>query len=579
MRPFEEASHQKGSKGTVSRPADLIFRGGAVYTVDPLRPRAESVAVLDGKILAVGSDKELRGLAGPNTTVFDLEGRMLLPGFQDAHVHPPSAGVQRLRCNLDAAEDRGGYLSAVKAYALANPDEPWIRGGGWSMAAFPGGTPLKEDLDAVVPDRPVFLTNRDGHGAWVNSRALELAGITAATPDPSHGRIERAPDGSPTGTLHEGSMDLVVTLLPGLTQDELLAGLLEGQAYLHSLGITAWQDAIVEEEQWGRSLDTYVAAAQRRELTARVVGALWWRRDEGLEQVQRLAALRDRGRAGRFAATSVKIMQDGVLENFTGALIEPYLDPCTAGDCGHDPANRGISMVEPELLHEAVPALDAAGFQVHFHAIGDRAVREALDALETARTANGHNDHRHHIAHIQVVHPDDVGRFATLDVTANGQPLWAAYDDQMVELTIPFLGPERTAWQYPFASLKRAGARLAFGSDWSVSTPDPMEEMSVAVNRSLHPAAGETNPKAADPFLPDERLTLAEAIEAFTMGTAYVNHLDDVTGSIEVGKYADLAVVDRDLFSVDPGSIHEAAVVMTLVEGELVYSADEVPGS
>jgi predicted amidohydrolase YtcJ len=229
------------------------------------------------------------------------------------------------------------------------------------------------------------------------------------------------------------------------------------------------------------------------------------------------------------------------------------------------------------VLNEAVTRLDAEGFQVHLHAIGDRAVREALDAIEVARNANGDSDLRHHIAHIQVIHPDDLPRFAALGVTANCQPLWAAYDDEMVDLTLPFLGPERAAWQYPFASLKRSGARLAFGSDWSVSSPDPLEEMDIAINRNLVPDASVTNPRATETFLPDEQLSLADSIEAFTMGSAYVNHLDDVTGSIEVGKYADLAVVDRNLFESGPRTVG-ANVEMTLVGGEIVYDAGAVSG-
>ncbi|MCJ7832205.1 MAG: amidohydrolase, partial [Actinobacteria bacterium] len=394
---------------------DLILRSAAVYTVDPTRSRAEAVAVTGGRIVAVGADADVMGLQGPSTSVLDLGGKMLLPGFQDSHIHPPSGGVQMRRCNLDIAEDRASYFQIIRDYADANPNEPWIRGGGWSMSSFPGGVPDKKDLDAIVPDRPVYLTNRDGHGAWVNSRALQIAGITAETPDPPRGRIERHRDGSPSGMLQESAVDLVVGLMPALAEEEIRAGLLEAQSYLHSLGITAWQDAIVEEQQWGRSLDTYITASERGDLTARVVGALWWRPEEGLEQVERLIALRDKGGdRERFRASSVKIMQDGVLENFTGAMVDPYLDPCSASDCGHDPTNRGISMVEPELLNEAVRSLDAAGFQVHFHAIGDRAVREALDAIETARTANGANDLRHHIAHIQVIHPDDLPRFAAL---------------------------------------------------------------------------------------------------------------------------------------------------------------------
>lgn len=561
----------------MAKQPDLILRGAAVYTVDPDAPWAEAVAVAGGRILAVGAEADVMALRTPATEVLDLDGKMLLPGFQDAHIHPPSGGVQLRRCNLDTVYDRDSYLRLIREYADSHPDEEWIRGGGWAMAAFPGGTPVKEDLDAIVPDRPVYLTNRDGHGAWVNSRALELAGITAETPEPPLGRIERHPDGSPSGMLQENAMDLVVGLMPRFSEEELQLGLGEAQRYLHSLGITAWQDAIVEEQQWGRSLDTYLSAAGRGDLTARVVGALWWRPKEGLEQVERLIELRERGAGGgRFRPTSVKIMQDGVLENFTGAMIEPYLDPCTSGDCRHDPTNRGISMVEPEVLNQAVTRLDAAGFQVHFHAIGDRAVREALDAIEVARRGNGANDHRHHIAHIQVIHPEDVPRFAALDVTANAQPLWAAYDDQMVELTLPFLGPERSGWQYPFASLKRAGARLAFGSDWSVSSPDPLEEMEIAVNRSLRDEEN-VNPRAGETFLPDERLSLGDSIEAFTMGAAFVNHLDDVTGSIREGKHADLAVVDRNLFD-DPARLADANVEMTLVDGQVVYDAGAVSG-
>jgi predicted amidohydrolase YtcJ len=315
------------------------------------------------------------------------------------------------------------------------------------------------------------------------------------------------------------------------------------------------------------SFPAYVSLAASGELTARVVGALWWERDRGEEQIKDMIELRSHADTGRFRATSVKIMQDGVLENFTGGVLEPYLD----GN-GSPTERRGLSFVDPDLLRGYVTELDREGFQVHFHAIGERAVREALDALEAARSANGPNDLRHHIAHIQVIHPDDVGRFRQLGVVANGQPLWAMMEGQMKNLTIPFLGPERSAWQYPFASLVRSGAMLAFGSDWSVSSPDPLWEMHVAVNRTSpkgYPYA--EGGKAEDPFLPEERIDLATAIAAFTMGSAYVNHLDRETGSLEVGKLADLAVVDRNLFGAPAEEISEANVVLTLVDGRVVH--------
>ena len=277
---------------------------------------------------------------------------------------------------------------------------------------------------------------------------------------------------------------------------------------------------------------------------------------------------------GRFRATSVKIMQDGIVENFTAGSLQPYLD-----EHGEPTDNAGLSFVEPEALKRAVTRLDAEGFQVHFHALGDRAVRESLDAVEAARQTNGPNDHRHHLAHLQIVHPDDIPRFRALGAVANAQPLWACYDPQMTELTIPFLGEERASWQYPFGSLARAGATLAFGSDWSVSTPDPMAEMHIAVNRRVgtsHPGLAGNGPQAdREIFLPEERLDLATSIAAFTMGSAYVNHLDDVTGSIEVGKFADLAVVDRDLFAHPPDQIADARVDATFVEGVAVYERSD----
>ena len=545
--------------------ADLAFVNGFVYTVDAARTRASAVGVRDGRIVAVGSDGDVRSELGPTAEVVDLRGRMLLPGFQDAHVHPVSGGVDRLQCDLHDLHTRDGYIEAVRSYAETYPDREWILGGGWSMDVFPGGTPPKDLLDAIVPDRIVFLPNRDGHSTWVNSRALELAGVTAETPDPADGRIERDPSGEPSGTLHEGAADLVGRLAPAATPDDVYEGLLEGQRYLHSLGITAWQDAIVSDRFWLDNYSAYVRAGESEALTARVIGALWWDRERGEEQIDQLVDLRARGREGRFAATSVKIMQDGVCETFTAAVLEPYLDAD-----GNVTDERGISFVEPEALKGYVTALDRLGFQVHFHALAERAVRESLDAVEAALDANGPSDHRHHLAHLQVIHPDDVPRFRRLGAVANAQPLWAAHEGQMDDLTIPFLGEPRWRWQYPFGSLVRSGAGLAMGSDWSVSSPDPLEEIHVAVNRVM-PASYLYGNGNADVFLPDERLDLATALAAFTMGSAYVNHLDETTGSIEVGKFADLVVVDRDLFAHPVDEIADARVDATFVEGVPVY--------
>jgi predicted amidohydrolase YtcJ len=549
--------------------ADLVLRGGAVHTVDEGLPKAEGIAVRRGRIVAVGGNAEIDRHVGTQTRVVELRGRTVLPGFQDAHIHPPESGVDELRCDLrespgDLPYGVDGLVRLIRAYATDHPDAAWIIGSGWFLGSIPGGTPHRRDLDLAVGDRPAFFPNRDGHSAWVSSKALELAGITADTPDPVGGRIERDPDGTPSGSLHEGAMDLVERLIPPNTPAEVEAGLVRAQAELHALGITAWQDAIVHPLEQA----AYLALAGRGQLTARVVGSLWWERDWDERGIDELIEQRAAGQVGRYRATSVKIMVDGVLETFTGALLEPYL-PADGGAADR----TGILFVEPGRLRRVTELLDAAGFQVHFHAIGDRAVREALDAVEVARLANGPTDGRHHIAHIQLIHPADVGRFAQLDVVANAQPFWAAHDPQMDDMTIPFLGPERTAQQYPFKSLLRSGARLAMGSDWAVSTANPLSEMEIAVNR-VHGSAELTYPV----FLPDERLSLDEAVHAFTMGSAYVNHHDDETGSLTVGKLADLVVLDRDLFDRGAGEIGDARVVATFIEGEPVYEDPALEG-
>lgn len=504
----------------------------------------------------MGSDRLVTEHIGSETQVIDLAGRLLTPGFQDAHVHPALGGLQLLGCNLQGTEDPATAARVIADYARAHPDQPWIRGGGWRYSWYDRGCPSKELLDELVPDRPVYLGVADGHSAWVNSRALALAGIDASTPDPDDGRIERLPDGSPQGTLHEGAMHLMDAAMPPQTQADMEAALLAGQAYLFSNGVTAWQDAWVVPELHG----AYRAIAGDGRLQAAVRGCLWWEREEDMSQIDRHVELSRQG-VGGYVPGTIKLMLDGVCENFTGSMLDPYLDAH-----GHATENRGIDMIDPEALKEIVTRLDALGFQCHFHAIGDAAVRNALDAVEAARVANGWSDHRHHIAHIQVIHPDDLPRFRRLGVAANAQPLWACNEDAVVELTAPFIGPERTSWMYPFGSLLRHGATMAMGSDWSVSTADVMYQLSVAVDRLI------PDDRPSEPFLPGERMTLVDGLMAFTAGSAHVNHLEDARGTLRPGSIADLVVLDRNPFESDE-PLWKTRVAATYVSGRSVHEA------
>lgn len=536
--------------------ADLAFLGASVERIVARAgdAAADAVAVRGGRIVAVGTRSEVRPLIGPRTDVIDLHGESLLPGFGDAHIHPIDGGMLADRCDLHDLADAPAYLDAIARYATAHPERPWVLGGGWSLSAFPRGEPERDLLDGVVGGRPAYLESNDGHVAWASSRALELAGISAATPDPPDGRIVRDARGVPTGTLVDGATALVTPHLPAVGHDDWVRWLRAGQAQLHRWGITAWQDAHVEPAQ----LEAYRQGAEAGWLTARVVAALWWERSGGLEQIEAFERLRAEADVGRLRADSVKLMLDGILESGTALLTSPYLGPG---------ADTGVPFIEPELLREAVVELDRRGFQAHFHAVGDGAARLALDAVEAARRQNGPSDARHHVAHLELLHPDDVPRFAPLGVTANIQPFWAVDDDQMRHLRLPVLGPQRNAWQFVFGSLRRAGARLAGGSDWTVTTANPLLEMEVAVRR-VPPDA-----RDADPFLPAERLSLDEALAAFTIGSAHVNHLDGSTGTIEVGKLADLVLLDRDIRAPHAGPLGDASVTGTWVEGEAVYVA------
>lgn len=537
--------------------ADFAFLGGRVATMDPVRPFTDGAAVCRGTVAATGATAA-RELVGSRTRVVDLRGKLLLPGFFDAHAHPVYAGVQQLRCDLLGCATPEEYLQRVAAHNLEHPDPGWIRGGGWDPGHFPDGTPTAAQLDRVTGARPTFLLSSDHHAAWVNTAALQAAGVDRYTPVPSDGVLARDSTGEPLGTLHEGATRLVEGALPADDEREYLRGLLLAQQQLHRLGVIGWHDAIVGAYLGYRdTLETYRTADGEGVLTAKVRGALWWDRRVGTEQVAELRERRQRARGDNFRADTVKIMQDGVCESHTAALLTAYRD--TGG--------TGLSFMDVSELREAVSALDESDFQVHFHAVGDRAVRDSLDAIEAARRSGPERDLRHQIAHVQVLDPADVRRFAELAVTATVQPQWAVNDAAMTELTIPRLGGPRSAFQYPFHSLHRAGAPLAVGSDWPVSPADPMQSVHAAVNR----AEGTSDP----PLNPEQALDLHTALAACTRGAAWVNHLDQRTGVVRPGFAADLVLLDRDPFVLPAAEIGRCQVELTLGDGAVRYERDE----
>jgi hypothetical protein len=558
--------------------ASLLLINARVWSPDGVGAGRDAIVAEGARITALTTTAQAREQAGPGTRVIDLGGRLAIPAFGDAHVHPVGGGLESLRCNLTGVRSRAGYLKIIEDCAQRLGPDEWVLGGGWSMEAFPGGVPTAADLTAVAGGRPVFLPNRDHHSAWVSPAALTRAGITRDTPDPADGRIERDSRGEPSGALHDGAMRLVSRLIPPPSPDELAAGLRAGQRHLHSLGITHWQDAIVGEAPdvgIPDTLGTYRAAAAEGWLTAHVNGALWWDRSRGPDQIPALLARRDQA-VGTFRATSVKMMLDGVCETLTAAMTEPY--------AGQPPGRtaRGDLFVPPEDAAEAVHLLSREGFQVHFHAIGDRAVHTALNAVTSAAHVAPPGaqsaDLRHHIAHLQFIRPEDLDRFADLGVVANFQPLWAIHDPQMDNLTLPIVGPERARWQYRIGTLARRGARLAFGSDWPVSSADPLQEIHVAVNRRLSPRLGRPGtPETDRPFLPTEALPLPQAVAAFTAGVAYVNHREQELGSLRPGHLAHIAVLSQNIFTVPPDGIGDTEVELTIAGGRVVYQSAGAP--
>ena len=536
--------------------ADLVLINGGIYTVDDERSWAEAAAIRDGVIVAVGSQADIEPLLGPATRTIDLSGKMALPGFHDAHVHPTMGGYGLLGCSLENEATVEAIIEKLQS-CLDQGGDGWLEGHAFDLALFGQDGPNKSLLDALDTQRPIILWSSDGHNAWANSRALELADITADTPTPDLGVIERNPDGSPSGTLRETAQELVRAVMPALTLESNMEALDTGLRHLNSLGITSFIDAWVGQDDY----QSYHAIDQAGKLNARVVTCLTY--ESGFakhygEEFDQVLAGRKAYASERVKNDCIKFFVDGVLEGETAALLEPYV-----GKHG----NRGELILSPEDLAAAVTRFDALGLQVHMHAIGDRAVRTGLDAIEAARLANGPSDNRHHISHLQMIDVDDIDRFSGLDTAANFQALWALPDDWIMELNLPVLGEERVQGMYPIASVERAGGRIVGGSDWNVSSANPLDAIEVAMRRQDWQAGD-------GPVLNEgERVSLASMIDAYTRNAAWLMHQEDKVGSIETGKRADFVILDRNLFEIPVTEISDARVVLTLLDGEVIYVA------
>ncbi|MEI6726489.1 MAG: amidohydrolase family protein [Actinomycetes bacterium] len=545
--------------------ADLILTNAHVYAVDTARSHHEAVAVAGGRILAVGSTADVAAARGPRTEVLDLGGRLVLPGFIDAHMHPRYAVCEAFEVDLSACTSIDQCVREVARFAAEYPDAPAIRGWGWGPAAVPEAQMSAAALDAVVPGRPVALFDDSQHMQWVNSRTLELAGITRETPDPPGGRIERLPDGTPSGLLRE-LYQRVEEALPayGAGAREEAARFFQREV-AGPLGLTTVHEAGLTDADG--ALDAYERMQAAGELTVRICASYQIDPTPSLgEQVAAAVAARAAHTGPLVRVGAVKLFADGVVEGHTGFLARPYDD--RPGYCGEP-------MWAPERLVEASVAAAEAGFQLHYHAIGDAAVGLSLDAIAAARPQGAAAGARDMITHLQVFPSDGFARFAALGVSALVQPYWfARYRDYHDQLYIPFLGAERAEHQYPMRSFWEHGVLVASASDYPVSPPpDPL----LAIQRGIL-RRDLQSPDESGVLWSSEAVTVEQMIESFTINGARANFLEDETGSIEPGKAADLVVHGGDLLALPAEEIHEAHVQLTLAGGRPVYAAGPFEG-
>ncbi|MEZ5776315.1 MAG: amidohydrolase [Hyphomicrobiaceae bacterium] len=542
---------------TASSTPELVVVNGDIRTMDGLFPRVEALAVTDGRVSALGTSDDIRALAGKATRILDCGGRMVLPGFQDTHIHLQDSGTGRASSvELDHIRSVDELIATIAAFAKANPDRPWVLGEGWYSGIFGEHNLDRHVLDKAVPDRPCLIVASDGHNGAINSKAIAAIGLTRDTPDPMNGHFVKDGRGEPSGLLYETTIRWVEDRMPPRTDADYMAGVRYGQALCNRHGITGVLDALVEE----RHMRVYNRLDRAGELTVRVAATGLVKPEESVDQaLQNLERLRRDFATPMVRMHSAKFFLDGVLENRTGAMIAPYSD---------EKGGNAPLMFGENHLRELFIAVDRARFQIHVHVIGDKATQAAFDCLEAAYDTNGGWPSLHQLAHVQCIDPADIPRFRKLGVVANVQPLWARHEPSVTDVALPMVGEARGRWMYAFRSMIDAGAPYTLSSDWGVSTLNPFPIMQTAVTRQPE-RKGRDHPV----FLPEERITIEEAVRGYTTYAAAAAWRAEDTGSLARGKFADLMVIDRDIFTVDPHDIAATEVQVTLLGGREVYRA------
>ncbi|MEK4029177.1 amidohydrolase [Pseudobacillus sp. FSL P4-0506] len=529
--------------------ADVIISSNAVFTGLSDQPEPASIAIKDNKILAIGSEEEIRSYSGERTKVYPFHDQLIMPGFHDFHLHMMDGAVSMNGVNLFSARSEEEALEMIRTFAEARPEDSWIIGNSWDAGYWDTQQlPNRYSLDRILPDRPALMFHAEGHYVWVNTKALEIANINRDTEDPSYGMISKDKNGEPDGLLYEKAMDTVFRHAYNFTKEqkrELFANFLNHAA---SLGITAVHDLFaIEALEMLNDYDVFKEFEEKGELTARI--HLWPALNGNLEHVKQL---RETYQSDKLRVSGLKQFIDGVITARTAYLLEPYAD---------QPDTRGEASFPPETFKKWVVEADKEGFSIRFHAIGDGAIRLALDAYEEAQKTNGKRDSRHSVEHVEVIHPDDIPRFKELGVTASMQPDHFAMSERGVYTDR--IGSEREKYVFPIKTLQEAGAKLAFGTDFPIDVLNPLLQIYRAVTRI--DSSGEAV------WHPHERITLAEALKAYTAGPAYGSFREQELGTLEAGKLADIVVLEKNLFDIPTEDIPDTKVQVTIVDGKVVF--------